>query len=61
MNANVRAESINGKITDENLQFKDIMREKKLFKGKLGNGDPNVDIRIETVNGRIKLYGRNEI
>lgn len=61
MNANVRAESVHGKITDENLKFMDIIKEKGMFKGKLGSGDSNTDIRIETVNGKIKLYGRNEI
>jgi hypothetical protein len=61
MSANVRAETVHGKITDENLQFRDIVRERGMFKGKLGSGDSIIDIRIETVNGKIKLYGRNEI
>ncbi|MEO8210337.1 MAG: hypothetical protein ABI840_07225 [bacterium] len=61
MNANVRAESVHGKITNEQLQFHETIKEKNLFKGKLGSGDSNVDIKIETVNGKIKLYGRNEI
>ncbi len=29
MNANIRAESINSRITDENLQFRDLMKEKR--------------------------------
>jgi hypothetical protein len=61
MNANVRAETVNGKIIDENLQFRDINKEKRSFKAKLGSGVPDTEIRIETVNGKIKLYGRNEI
>ncbi|MBK8550421.1 MAG: hypothetical protein IPL53_04895 [Ignavibacteria bacterium] len=61
MNANLRAETVNGRITDENLQFRIEDREKKSLKGKLGTGDSNVDIKIETVNGKIKLIGRNEI
>lgn len=61
MNANVRAETVNGRITEENLQFRIIDKEKKMFKGTLGNGDSNTDIKIETVNGKIKLIGRNEI
>lgn len=61
MSVNVRAETVNGKISEEELQFKNTIKEKGLFKGTLGNGDSNTDIKIETVNGRIKLYGRNEI
>lgn len=61
LNANVRAETVSGKISDENLQFRDVIKEKRMFKGKLGNGDYSAEIRIETVRGRIKLYGRNEI
>lgn len=61
MNASLRAETVHGKITEENLQFKEIIREKKLFKGKLGSGDIKTDIRLENVNGKIRLFGRNEI
>jgi DUF4097 and DUF4098 domain-containing protein YvlB len=61
MNANVKAETVNGRITEENLQFRVIDKEKKMFKGVLGTEDSNVDIKIETVNGKIKLIGRNEI
>lgn len=61
MNVNLRAETSNGKIVQENLNFRNLIKEKGLFKGKLGNGEANVDIRVETVNGRIRLFGRNEI
>ncbi len=61
MNVNVRAETVNGKISTEELQFKNTVKEKRLLKGQLGNDESNTDIKVETVNGRIKLYGRNEI
>ena len=61
INANLRAETVNGRITEENLQLRVVEKEKKLFKGKLGSGESNVDINIETVNGKIKLFGRSEI
>jgi len=61
MNANIRAESVNSKITDENLQFRDLMKKNKLLRGKLGNVNTDVEIKVETINGKIKLYGRNEI
>lgn len=61
LNARIKAETTNGRITDENLRFSDIEKEKKVFKGKLGTGDDKADIRIETLNGKIKLIGRNEI
>lgn len=61
MSANVKAETVNGRIIEENLQFRLIDKEKKMFKGTLGAGDSNTDIKIETVNGKIKLVGRNEI
>jgi len=61
MSANIRAETVNGRIVEENLQFRVIDKEKKMFRGTLGNSDSNVDIKIETVNGKIKLIGRNEI
>lgn len=61
INANLRAETVNGRIIDENLQLRVVEKEKKLFKGKLGSGESDVDINIETVNGKIKLIGRSEI
>jgi hypothetical protein len=61
MNANVKAETTNGKITDENLQFNNTVKEKGEFKGKLGSGEDKVNINLETINGKIKLIGRNEI
>ncbi len=61
MNANIKAETVNGRIVEENLQFRVIDKEKKMFRGTLGNADSNTDIKIETVNGKIKLIGRNEI
>lgn len=61
INANIFAESINSRITDENLQLRDLMKEKKLLRGKIGNTNTDVDIKIESINGKIKLFGRNEI
>ena len=61
MNATVRAETTNGKVTDENLKFSDAVKEKKMLKGTLGNPESNVNIKVETINGKIKLIGRNEI
>lgn len=61
INASVKAETSNGKITEENLQFNNTYKEKGEFKGKLGSGDEKVNINLETVNGKIKMIGRNEI
>ncbi len=61
MNARVKAETTNGRITDENLRFSETEKEKKSFRGNLGSGGDKADIRIETLNGKIKLIGRNEI
>lgn len=61
MDANITAETVNGKITDENLPLRDVKKEKKKFRAKLGDKETNVEINIETVNGKIKLLGKNEI
>ncbi|MEO6694399.1 MAG: hypothetical protein ABIO41_04280, partial [Ignavibacteria bacterium] len=61
MNANLKAESVNSRITNENLQFRDLLQDKNLLRGKLGNVNSDTHINIETINGKIKLYGRNEI
>jgi len=61
INANVTAETMNGKISEENLQFRDLKKGKKSLSGKLGNTDNKVDIHIETTNGKIKLFGNSEI
>lgn len=46
-------ETVNGKIKTNDLSFKDVSKEKKNFKGNLGEG--NAEIYMETVNGSIKL------
>ncbi len=61
INANLRAETVNGKITEDNLQLTDVTREKKLLKAKIGKDTPDADIKIETVNGKIRLSGKNVI
>lgn len=61
MNANIEAETVNGKISDENIQLRELRKEKKYLKAKIGNQESDVEIKIETVNGKIKLKGKNEI
>ncbi|MEO8211208.1 MAG: hypothetical protein ABI840_11675 [bacterium] len=61
MNANINAESVNSRITDENLQIRDVMKDKKQLRGKLGKINTDVNIKVETIYGKIWLYGRNEI
>lgn len=48
-----RLETINGKISKRDFDFKDVDNDKKLFKGTLGNSD--VEIKIKTTNGKITL------
>ncbi|MBL8006715.1 MAG: hypothetical protein JNJ56_04240 [Ignavibacteria bacterium] len=61
MNANISAETVNGKISNENIQLRELRKEKKLLKAKIGNQETDVEIKVETVNGKIKLTGKNEI
>ena len=46
-------ETTNGKITKNDIEFRELNDDKKLFRGTLGNGD--ADIRLETTNGKITL------
>lgn len=46
-------ETVNGKIKTNDLEFKNVSKEKKNFKGSLGESD--AEIYMETVNGNIKL------
>jgi len=50
---NIKAECVNGKIVTKDLDFKKSDNSKNSFEGKLGNSD--VDVRLETVNGKIFL------
>jgi DUF4097 and DUF4098 domain-containing protein YvlB len=52
-----KMETTNGKIVKKDFDFKDVDDEKKYFKGTLGNSD--VDIKIETTNGKITLTKKN--
>jgi len=52
---NFNIETVNGKITQDNLDFKTIESEKHSFKGKLG--DSNAEIKIDVVNGKVSLNG----
>lgn len=61
MNANIKAETVNGKISDENIQLRELRKEKKILKAKIGNQETDVEINSETVNGKIKFIGKNEI
>jgi len=61
MNAKVNAESINSKVTTENLSFTVMDQENKSFKGSLGSGEEKSIISIETVNGKIFLFGEQDI
>ncbi|MCX6163515.1 MAG: DUF4097 family beta strand repeat-containing protein [Ignavibacteriae bacterium] len=48
-----RMETVNGKITKKDFDFKDVNDDKKIFKGTLGNGE--AEVKIETTNGKITL------
>jgi hypothetical protein len=53
VSANVNASTINGRVKFNNLEFTDVVSEKKSLTGKLGTGGSN--IVISTVNGSITL------
>lgn len=48
-----KMETVSGKITKKDFDFKDVDEDKKYFSGTLGSGD--ADIKIETTNGKITL------
>lgn len=52
---NFKMETINGRISHDNLDFSTVVSEKNDFKGKLGDSD--AEIKIDVVNGRIALTG----
>lgn len=51
------ADIVNGSIKYDNFDFKDVNKDKKNFKAKLGNS--NSEIKISTVNGSIKILKSN--
>jgi DUF4097 and DUF4098 domain-containing protein YvlB len=55
----VKAETVNGKISYENLSFTDLNKEKKTLSGRLGLSGNR--IILESVNGKIKLYGTSQV
>jgi DUF4097 and DUF4098 domain-containing protein YvlB len=59
VSANLKVETTNGKIIDENLNLSDVKREKKNLKADLGN-NPSSSVSISTVNGRITLKGKGK-
>jgi len=44
---------VNGSLKYDDFNFQDVYKEKRSFKGKLGNSD--TEIKISTVNGSIKI------
>ncbi len=52
---NFKIETVNGKITQDNLDFAAAVSEKNSFKGKIG--DSNSEIKIDIVNGKVSLSG----
>ena len=50
---NIKADCVNGKVVTKDLEFKNTENSRNSFEGKLGNS--NVDVRLETVNGKIYL------
>lgn len=48
-----RADCVNGKVVVKDLDFKKYEESKKSFEGKLG--ESNVNVKLETVNGKIYL------
>lgn len=61
INADIKAETVNGRITDENLELKDVIKDKNKLKAKIGNSDSEIEIKLETINGKIKLFGFKDI
>lgn len=61
INAEIDAQTVNGKISDSNLIIKEIESKKRRFKGYLGSGTPEIMIKTRTVNGKIKFIGKDEI
>ena len=55
VSAEVEAETINGSVTTKNLQFDNLISEKKNFTGTLGTGKN--PIKVSTVNGKITFDG----
>lgn len=45
---------VNGSFKYDDFNFQDVNKDKKFFKGKIGNSGS--EIKISTVNGSIKLY-----
>lgn len=53
VNADVSASTIHGKVTIKELEFSELINERKSVSGKLGKGGNQ--IKIDAVNGRITL------
>lgn len=59
VSGNLKVETTNGKIIEENLPLNNVKREKKYLKADLGEGQKS-SISISTVNGRITLKGKGK-
>jgi hypothetical protein len=51
--ANFNIETVNGKITQENLNFETLTAENKYLRGKIGSS--SAEVKIDVVNGKVKL------
>ena len=54
--ANFKAETITGRIEQENLNFATLSSEKKTLRGRLG--ESNAEVNIDIANGKIILKGK---
>jgi len=54
--ANFRIETVNGKITQEDLNFETLATEKNYLRGRIGSS--NAEVKIDIVNGKVKLAGK---
>lgn len=59
VSGNLKVETTNGKIFDENMSLSNVKREKKYLKAEFGNA-PGPSISVSTVNGRITLKGKGK-
>ena len=59
VSANLKVETTNGKIIDENLSMSNVKREKKNLKADIGT-NPSTSVSVSTVNGRVTLKGKGK-
>jgi hypothetical protein len=62
INADFDISTLNGSINYEQINFREMNKEKKRLRGKSGTLHENLPvIKLETVNGKINLLGKTEI